>query len=204
MIVKICGITRVEDARHAVRHGASALGFVFWPESARCVSAASARRIIRELPEGVATVGVFVNQDAGEIRDIAAFAGLSIIQLHGDETPDLAAGLARPVWRALPVHAPLDAWPATITILLDASDPARRGGTGRTIDWSAAAAAAARRPVVLAGGLTPDNVAAAIGAVRPLGVDVSSGVETAPGIKNPERVARFLAAAQAGVHAHRS
>ncbi|HSJ13110.1 MAG TPA: phosphoribosylanthranilate isomerase [Longimicrobiales bacterium] len=203
MIVKVCGITRVEDALHAVRNGASALGFVFWPGSPRHIAPRCARRITDELPDGIETVGVFVNQDAAEIRDSAALAGIRTIQLHGDESPGFAAALNLPVWRALPVHARLDVWAAEITILLDACDRERRGGTGRQVDWGAAAAAAARRRVVLAGGLNPGNVARAITAVRPFGVDVSSGVETAPGIKDPERVARFLAAAQAGLHASR-
>ncbi len=193
-------MTRVLDALHAVGHGATAIGFIFWPKSARHVSATRAAEIIRELPAGVTTVGVFVNQTLDEIKRIASVTGITAVQLHGDENPAFANGLAWPVWRALPLTRAADAiaaWPDRTTILLDAHDPLRRGGTGQTIDWSEAAGIAARRPVVLAGGLTPENVAEAIAAVRPLGVDVSSGVEEAPGVKDPDKVARFLARTRA-------
>jgi phosphoribosylanthranilate isomerase len=201
MILKICGITRPEDALHAVAQGATALGFVFWPRSPRCADPLIVRRIVRSLPEGILTVGVFVNQQFDDVRAIATISGVSTVQLHGDERPDFAIDLDRSVWRASGSPAVLEAWPMEVTLLLDAHDPERRGGTGVRADWSAGAALAARRPLILAGGLTPDNVAAAIAVVRPLGVDVSSGVEAAPGIKNHDRVARFLAAARESFHA---
>lgn len=134
---------------------------------------------------------------------MARASGVAIVQLHGDEPPSYAGALACPLWRALAAsHAAdvIDAWPVETTILLDAHDPVRRGGTGRRIDWTSAAELAGRRRVVLAGGLTPANVRDAVRMVRPAGVDVSSGVEEAPGIKNPDKVARFLAEARAAFH----
>ena len=191
MFVKICGITRREDAEAAVALGAQALGFVFWPNSPRYVDPFRARAIIATLPPFVSAVGLFVNQPAAHIASVASLARLGVVQLHGDESPEDAAVLGRPVVRALSLPAAeraLDRWPPRITILLDAHDPERRGGTGRTIDWDAAAAIARRRRVVLAGGLNPDNIAAAVSRVRPFGVDVSSGVESAPGIKDVGRL----------------
>jgi phosphoribosylanthranilate isomerase len=200
MIAKVCGITRLTDALHAVQHGATAVGFVFWPRSPRYVDPQRAAAIIGELPGTVTPVGVFVNQSIDEIRRVARAAGITTIQLHGDEPPAYEEALGWPVWRAVALlHADetLSGWPATTTIVLDAHDPIRRGGTGQRIDWRAAARVAATRPVVLAGGLTPDNVQDAIQAVRPMGVDVSSGVEEAPGVKDFDKVARFLDRARA-------
>jgi phosphoribosylanthranilate isomerase len=203
MIVKICGLTRPEDARHAVRHGATALGFVFWPHSPRYVEPSRAAEMIAGLPETVTPVGLFVNQPVEEIQRIARLTGVSAVQLHGDEPAEYVEALDRPVWRALDVASAPDrlaAWPPGAIILLDAHDPVRRGGTGRVIDWTAAARVAAGRTVVLAGGLTPENVRSAIEAVRPAGVDVSSGVEISPGVKDPDRVALFLERARAAFH----
>lgn len=205
MIAKICGITRLTDALHAVRHGATALGFVFWPRSPRYVTPGRAAGIIRELPGTVTPVGVFVNQPVDEIARVAAAAGITTIQLHGDEPPAYAAALGWPVWRAVSlqdVNGALSDWPAETTILVDAHDAARRGGTGRPIDWDKAAMIATRRRIVLAGGLTPENVQQAIAAVRPFGVDVSSGVEEAPGVKDFDKVARFLERARAAFDGH--
>lgn len=199
MFVKICGITRLSEALHAVEHGAGALGFVFWPPSPRHISPERAAEIIAALPPGVSTVGVFVNESVEGIRAVVARSGISMIQLHGDEGPAYAGALDRPVLRAITVdqaEQAFTAWPPGTIFLMDAADRVRRGGTGKTIDWQRAAAPARGRRVVLAGGLTPDNVADAIGAVRPFGVDVSSGVEEAPGVKNADKVARFLASAR--------
>lgn len=204
MITKICGITRLTDALHAVQHGATAVGFVFWPKSPRHVSPEKAAEIIGELPDTVTTVGVFVNQPVDEIAHAAAAAGITVIQLHGDEPPAYASAFAWPVWRAVSLHAmngTLADWPADTTVLLDAHDPVRRGGTGSRIDWAAAADIATRRRVVLAGGLTPENVQDAIETVRPFGVDVSSGVEEAPGVKDLDKMARFLERARAAFDA---
>jgi phosphoribosylanthranilate isomerase len=192
MLVKICGVTRAEDARAAVEAGASAIGFVFWPESPRFIDPYRARAIRASLPPFVTAVGVFVNQPFEYVSGVASLVRLGAVQLHGDEPPAFASRLAAPVLKALPLEAAGDrvlaAWPDEITVLLDVHDPVKRGGTGRTIDWDAAAAIAARRPIVLAGGLTPDNVAGAVARVRPSGIDVSSGVEVSPGIKDHRRV----------------
>jgi phosphoribosylanthranilate isomerase len=190
MLVKICGLTRLEDAEAAVDCGAGALGFVFWPGSPRAIDPNRARAIVRTLPPFVTPVGVFVNQPADYVNDVAALVGLGVVQLHGDESADYAATIARPVLKAITADmaAASDAWPAATMILLDAHDPVRRGGTGRTVDWSGAALLSSRRRVVLAGGLNPDNVAAAVAAVRPFGIDVSSGVERSPGIKDRGRL----------------
>ena len=199
MFLKICGITQLSDALHAVEHGAGALGFVFWPRSPRCIHPERAADIIAALPAGVDAVGVFVNEAADGIRAVVAQTGINTVQLHGDETPADAAALGWPVLRAVTleqIEAASTVWPPETTFLMDAADPVRRGGTGHTIDWKRAAAAAYGRRVVLAGGLTPENVADAIATVRPCGVDVSSGVEDAPGVKNPDKVARFLARAR--------
>ena len=198
MFLKICGITRLSDALHAVEHGAGALGFVFWPQSPRYISQQRAAEIIAALPPDVDAVGVFVNESVDGIRAVVAQTGISTIQLHGDETPAYADALGWPVLRAITVEQAEQAaaWPPETTFLLDTSDPVRRGGTGSTLDWQRAAAAARGWRIVLAGGLTPDNVADAIGTVRPIGVDVSSGVEDAPGVKNSDKVARFLASAR--------
>lgn len=205
MIAKVCGITRAADALHAVRYGATAIGFVFWPASPRYIAPGDAAAIVSELPAAITKVGVFVNQPVDEIALIAAVAGITTIQLHGDEPPAYAAAFAWPVWRALSLagaNGTLAAWPMDVTILLDAHDPVRRGGTGQPVDWGEAGKVAARRRVVLAGGLTPDNVEQAIVTVRPIGVDVSSGVEEAPGVKDFDKVARFLERARAGFDAH--
>jgi phosphoribosylanthranilate isomerase len=201
MIVKICGITRAEDAMAAVEAGAHALGFVFWPDSPRFVEPDRARAIVAELPPFVTPVGVFVNQTVEHVFGVAATVGLGAVQLHGDERPADAARLARPVIKAIPVgvsdDADLEEWPARVTLLLDVHDPVKRGGTGRTIDWSVAAAIAARRRSILAGGLTVENVGEAIRRVRPFGIDVSSGVELSPGVKDHGRL-RALFQAVAG------
>ena len=200
--IKVCGITRVEAAALAADLGAAAIGFIFWPRSPRFVDPARAAAIAAALPASVVCVGVFVDQPVEEMQDIAAQVPLGAVQLHGAETPEIAAALMQPVIKAVPVTEEfdppsVDMWPPAITVLLDAHDPVKRGGTGRTIDWSLAARAAERRPVMLSGGLNPANVRAAVDAVRPYAIDVSSGVESAPGIKDPEKL-RALFAAFAG------
>ena len=202
MFIKICGITRLTDALHAARHGATAVGFVFWPRSPRFVEPDRAAAIVAELPSSVTPVGVFVNDSPDAIRSVAARTGITVVQLHGDEPPAYAQAIAWPVMRSITLEDAVDvaaAWPEGTTFLLDATDPSTRGGTGRTVDWSRAAGIAAIRRLVLAGGLTPSNVAKAIGVVRPYGVDVSSGVEASPGVKDFDKVARFLAEARAAL-----
>ena len=191
MFLKICGLTNEADAVHAAAAGATALGVVFAPSSPRCVSADTARDIVEAVPAHVPVVGVFVNAPLEEIVAIVAHTGIRVVQLHGDEPERYAAALKMPLLRAAGVDVRLDSWP-TATLLLDAASAAQRGGTGLRVDWEKAAAVASRRKTVLAGGLTPDNVAEAIGAVRPFGVDVSSGVEAGPGRKDRDKVSRFL------------
>ena len=186
--IKICGITRAEDAHLAADLGAWAVGFIFWPGSGRSIDPQRARDIVRGLPPFVVPVGVFVNQPAADVEETATFVRLGAVQLHGEETPDAAAAVAHPVIKAIAIGGDAHAWPAHVRLLLDVDDRAARGGTGRTIDWAAAAGIAATRRILLAGGLTPDNVADAIARVRPFGIDVSSGVERAPGIKDHGRL----------------
>ncbi|HVB37949.1 MAG TPA: phosphoribosylanthranilate isomerase [Vicinamibacterales bacterium] len=199
LFVKICGITRLQDAELAVELGASALGFVFWPGSPRFIDPFRAKQIVKELPIGITPVGVFVDQPLDYVKGVASVARLGGVQLHGSERPEYAAQVPRAVLKAIPLEpglepAGIDDWPARVTLLVDVHDPARKGGTGRTVDWSMAARVARRRRTVLAGGLSPDNVGAAVAAVRPFGVDVSSGVEASAGVKDPARLKAFFAA----------
>jgi phosphoribosylanthranilate isomerase len=199
VFLKICGITRMEDAQHAAEHGATALGFVLWPQSPRFVSDRKVAEIVATLPDSVKTVGVFVNESPEGIALTMRRTGLNMVQLHGDEPNTYASRLAWPIVRSVTLdtlHRIVEAWPAETTYLVDAADPERRGGTGQAVDWARAATLAQIRRTVLAGGLTPENVEEAIEAVRPYGVDVSSGVEDAPGLKNAKKVVRFLANAQ--------
>jgi phosphoribosylanthranilate isomerase len=205
MFVKICGITRRQDAEAAVAAGAGALGFVFWPGSPRFIDAEGARQIVSSLPAFVTPVGVFVNQSIEHVTGVAHLVRLGAVQLHGDEDPSYAAGVPCPVIKAVPVGAApgaahrLEQWPDRVTLLVDAHDPVRRGGTGRIVDWSAAAAIARQRRCLLAGGLTPENVAEAIAAVRPFGIDVSSGVESSPGVKDHTRLEALFTVVRASL-----
>lgn len=190
--VKICGITTPEDARLAAELGASAIGMVFWPTSPRAVDRARAREIVAALPPFVTAVGVLVNQ-TDEAADLAREVGLDAVQLHGDERPDSYRDLPIRTVKAIGVSGPgavaqAAAIPAATTVLLDAQDPIRRGGTGQPIDWSIAEAIARQRPVILAGGLNSENVVLALETVRPAAIDVSSGVESAPGKKDPDKL----------------
>lgn len=197
--IKVCGIRRREDALLAVELGANALGFVFWPNSPRAIDLTAAREIIDSVPPFVETVGVFVNQRPADVQQMAVRVRLSAVQLHGDEDARGYADCALRVIKALPVGpgftmAAVEGVPPDVTVLLDAHDPVRRGGTGRPIEWSVAEAAARVRPVILSGGLTPDNVRQAVNMVRPYAVDVSSGVERAPGVKDESKLRAFFAA----------
>jgi phosphoribosylanthranilate isomerase len=197
MFVKICGITRREDAEAAVAEGANALGFIFWPDSPRFIAPSLVREIVAVLPPSVAAVGVFVNQPASYVNRVASLAGLSAVQLHGDEDERAAAEMTLPVIKAVSVRDgafPDRQWPERVMLLIDADDPIRRGGTGMTANWVEAEALARRRRVLLAGGLGPDNVAEAIKRVRPFGIDVSSGVERSPGIKDRRLLAALFEA----------
>ncbi len=197
--VKVCGITRLEDALDAVAFGADALGFNFWPRSKRYCSPRAARSIVSKLPPLVSAVGVFVNQKREGIAKTADYVGLAAVQLHGKETPEFCASFDLPVIKALPVAdtASLRQVQAyrVAAYLLDT--PSRGyGGSGRTFDWSILKWLDRRKLFILAGGLTPSNVSKAVEAVRPYGVDVASGVESAPGIKDKKKMARFIAAAK--------
>ena len=200
MFVKVCGITRMEDAAAAVNAGARSLGFVFWPKSPRFVDPFHARAIVARLPPFVTPVGLFVNQPHEYVSGVASLVRLGAVQLHGDESIAFAESLRAPVIRALTLDDRIDEWPARMRVLLDAHDPARRGGTGRTIDWTAAAVVAASRPILLAGGITPENVAEAVARVRPFGIDVSSGVEQSPGIKDHDKIRALFEALHVTSH----
>ena len=195
--IKICGITRLEDALLAADLGASAIGFVFWEKSPRYVEPAVATKIVRHLPADVATVGVFVNANVNEISRISSRVGLSAVQLHGDETATVYDGLPYRVIKAVNVYgdateARVASVPEDRTVLLDTHDPILKGGTGCCVDWNIAALVAATRRIFLAGGLAPDNVAEAVRVVRPYGVDVSSGVELSPGTKDAMKLRAFI------------
>ena len=194
--IKICGITCLEDALVAIDAGADALGFVFFPKSPRHVFPEQAAAIIRRLPPFVQTVGLFVDEDPETINRTADQCGLDIVQLHGGESPAFCDSVRRRVIKVFRVKdmASLDPMGGyrVSAFLLDAWSPAAHGGTGQTFNWEIAAHAAEAGRIILAGGLTPDNVAGAVRQVRPYGVDVSSGVEAAPGQKDPAKVREFI------------
>jgi len=198
--VKICGITRIEDAFEAVRAGADALGFVFYKKSPRYISPSKARRIVDALPPFISITGVFVDERQGAISDIAGFCGLDTVQLHGDEDQHECNRLKRLGLKIIKgfrvgenfnfeaVHAyDVDAH------LFDAFDKDNYGGSGKVFRWELLKGRKSRIPLILSGGLTPDNVREAVQVVNPYAVDVSSGVEKAPGIKSPELIQRFIA-----------
>ena len=194
--VKICGITNGDDARHAADCGADALGFVFYAGSPRCVTPEQVREIVAGLPPFVTRVGLFVNEDRERIRAIASTCGLDVVQLHGDEPPSACVLPPLRVIKGVRPRTegdllPLAAYPVA-ALLVDAAVPGQFGGTGQCADWDLAARLAARQRVILAGGLTPANVAAAVREVKPYAVDVASGVELAPGRKDPDQVAQFI------------
>lgn len=192
--VKICGLTREEDARLAWDCGASALGFIFHPASPRAVTARRVRQIREELPPEAFCVGVFVDLPPESINEIAEEAGLDAVQLHGRETPGTCAALTRPVIKAIRAEdLPKLKDYAVSAFLLDAVHPTLAGGTGLKADWHLASRIAQRNPLILAGGLTPDNILEATECVRPAGLDVCSGVEAAPGLKDAALLKSLLA-----------
>ena len=199
--VKICGITRLEDLHAACDAGADALGFVFYEKSPRHVSVAAAAALARELPPFVQSVGLFVNAGRAFIESVLEAVPLDLLQFHGDETPAECASFKRPYIKAVRVNRGTDLlkcaadFDAARGLLLDAFVPGMPGGTGERFDWSLIPANLPK-PVVLSGGLTPDNVAEAIRRVHPWAVDVSSGVEASKGIKDALKVARFIAKAK--------
>lgn len=204
MLIKICGITNLEDALLAVDAGAGALGFNFWRPSRRFIEPTEARVIIDQLPANVLTVGVFVNEASPEmVARIGAQAGVAALQLHGDESPEYCDALGEHyVIKALAVGEDFEPQRAlkynVRAIMLDAFDKKTRGGTGRQIDWSLARRTRELVPrLFLAGGLSPENIAEAIAAVNPYGVDACSALEGGPGKKDPERVRSFIRVAVA-------
>lgn len=200
--VKICGLTNAEDAAVAVEAGADALGFVFHKKSPRCAETAAVKAIIKELPPFVLPIGVFVNEEPNVVRDVMDRCGLALAQLHGDETAAYCEMLGRPVLKAIRLRdrgsflalAEFQGRAGVRGFLVDAFSSSAYGGTGQVADWSLAAEAAAVACILLAGGLTPENVAQAVGQVRPYGVDVSSGVEARPGKKDHAKVRAFVQA----------
>jgi phosphoribosylanthranilate isomerase len=200
--IKFCGITRAEDAELAVSLDAWAIGLNLWPPSKRFVDPAVAAAIARPLKRKVELAGIFVNQPLDEIEALADVIGLSIVQLHGDEGPAFADEVARrtgaKVIKASAVRLASDVIAIqafhTDFHLLDTHRDGERGGTGATFDWSVLSRRHSDVPLLLAGGLNPDNVASAIEAVRPWGVDVASGIENAPGVKDHEKMKAFAAA----------
>ena len=199
--VKICGVTSVEDARAAVVAGADMIGLNFYSGSKRCISLERAREIVAALPSHVWKVGVFVNASREEIERVRGALHLDAIQLHGDEPPEMTQGFAVPVIRTLKLRAAGDARRALERVradyyLCEGDAGAAYGGVGAAFDreW---AREVPRERLVVAGGLTPENVASAVRALRPFAVDVASGVESAPGVKDPARMAALVAHAKA-------
>jgi phosphoribosylanthranilate isomerase len=202
--IKICGLRTVPDALAAVEAGADYLGFNFYPRSVRFIGVEACAEITsvmkREYPE-IALVGVFVNSPVVEIKNILETCSLDLAQLHGDETPEMLNALdgkGFKAFRGVPQHINGFAREFAPALLVDASVKGAYGGTGVTADWSAAADVAQRYPLLLAGGLTPENVAEAVRQVRPWGVDVASGVETKPGEKDAGKMKAFVQAARDG------
>ncbi len=201
--IKICGITRAEDARAAVQAGADALGFVFYPPSSRYVEAGQAASIIRALPPFITTVALFVNADRETIAGVLEETDIDLIQFHGNECPDYCAKHGRPWIKAVRMKDDVDLdklardYAGARALLLDAYRPGVPGGTGEAFDWRRIPAELAGR-IVLAGGLTPDNVTEAVRQVRPYAVDVSGGVEVEKGIKDADKIKRFIRGVQLG------
>ncbi len=195
--VKICGITNPEDALAAVDAGADALGFVFYKESPRHIFPEEAAGIISLIPPFIQTVGLFVNEEPDTINEISRLCKIDLVQLHGDEGPEQLSRIERRILKAFRVRAmtclePMKDFKAA-GFLLDAFSPSFYGGTGKIFNWEIASEAVKRNPnIILAGGLTPENVPEAIRQVNPWGVDVSSGVESVPGKKDADKVRQFI------------
>ncbi|MBT3924211.1 MAG: phosphoribosylanthranilate isomerase [Nitrospina sp.] len=194
--VKVCGMTQLKDALLAVEHGADAVGFIFYKKSPRSVNMKEVREIISKLPPFVDTVGVFVDENVDRVNKVAEYCGLDLVQLHGEESPSYCRKIKRRVIKAFRVKdiqsiQQLEKYSVS-GFLLDTYTENLHGGTGKVFDWNLAHPAKKMGPVILAGGLTPRNIRQAISQARPYGVDVCSGVEKSPGIKDPEKVRAFL------------
>ncbi|MCF8720495.1 phosphoribosylanthranilate isomerase [Nitrospina gracilis] len=196
--VKVCGMTSLEDARHAVECGADAVGFIFYKKSPRAVTVKQAKAITDKLPPFVQRVGVFVNETAEVIERTVKACGLDVVQLHGDETPAFCKRIAGKVVKAVRVKDAASVKDlsryAVSAFLLDAYKEGEWGGTGERFNWNLVKQARKHGPVILAGGLDPENVAEGIRVCRPYGVDVCSGVESKPGKKNKKKVREFIEA----------
>lgn len=196
--IKVCGITDLSEALAIASLGVDALGFIFVKASPRFVEPERVRRIVASLPPFVDSVGVFMDEEVERVSEIARYCGLSLVQLHGAESPDYCRAMVRPVLKAFRVRAEslpdLDPYRQVVKgFLLDTYHAAQAGGTGATFDWSLVQRLTLTQPLILAGGLTPDNVGPAIRKLRPLAVDVNSGVEVAPGRKDLDKVRRLVA-----------
>ncbi|BCB97307.1 N-(5'-phosphoribosyl)anthranilate isomerase [Dissulfurispira thermophila] len=203
--VKICGITNIEDALSAVDYGADALGFIFFEKSPRCVSPEKAREIISLLPPFVTTIGVFVNEDTEKIKEIMNFTGINVLQLHGDEGPDMCS-IWHKVIKAFRLRdftdlKPLEKYRCS-AFLLDTYSPESFGGTGQIFNWDIAVEAKRFGRIILSGGLNPDNIEKAIRWVRPYAVDVSSGIEEEKGKKDLRKMREFIEKAKAALTPH--
>ena len=194
--IKICGITNIEDALFAAEAGADALGFVFYEKSPRYVSSETVKKIVSMLPPFVTTVGLFVNAGGEVIETTVRLSGINVIQLHGDETPEECDFAPHPVIKAVRVKdagslAGVERYPVS-ALLLDAWNDQQYGGTGESFNWQLARNLTGKLPLIMAGGLNPDNVAEAIRVVAPYAVDVSSGVEISPGKKDHDKIRKFI------------
>ena len=199
MRVKVCGLTTTGDAEACVALGVDMLGLNFVPSSPRCLDVARARTIAEAVRGRAELVGVVADLDEAQLQALRLAVGLDRLQLHGSEPPELVRRLAPHAFKALRIGTPTDVAEASLhdgLLLLDAKVPGALGGTGRTVDFALVAPLARSRQVLLAGGLTPGNVGEAVAAVAPWGVDVASGVELAPGVKDLEAVAAFVRAAR--------
>lgn len=202
--IKICGLTRNEDACAAVEYGANALGAVFYPPSKRAITVADLASVFADVPDSVDRVALFVNPERQQVQEVIDSGHITRLQFHGDEDEAWCASFALPYYKAIRVRTEAEAsamisqFPSAELILLDAFDEKVAGGTGKTFDWGVAARLVAASPVniALAGGLNPDNVPQAINQVRAFGVDVSSGVESAPGMKDHGKLKQFIASAR--------
>jgi phosphoribosylanthranilate isomerase len=193
MEIKICGITNMDDAAKAFAYGADALGFIFYAKSPRYVSPETAMRVIRNLPDDISKVGVFVNHDSHAVKEIYDFCGLDLIQLHGDESPAYCSEFPQSILiKAIAPGSQEDLGTvkqyAVKAIMLDARESGLYGGTGKRSNWELAAKLKEMHPLVLSGGLNPGNILSAIKTVSPHAVDVNSGVELSPGKKDPKKV----------------
>ena len=201
--VKVCGITRVEDALTAIRLGANAIGFIFWDKSARYIDPNEARKIVMALPPFVTVVGVYVNPSSEWVEETCSIAGLNLLQFHGDELPEFCSQFPLPYIKAVRIRSGIDLlqyatqYSSSNGLLLDSYVEGVPGGTGRTFEWSLIPENLSL-PLILSGGLHPENVCAAIRKAKPWAVDVSSGVEITKGIKDADKIAAFMTGVRDG------